>query len=312
MPGFFSSIRHLNFRKQKTKVGSTFSDYLNILFGVPQGPIAGPLFSMFTLANTFFQIDSSEFSSYADDNSFFASAQNHEKLIKSLQSTLNCVFEWYQENYFKANADKCHLFLSPFSNKEMTLANCKIASRNSEELLGVVIDSEVTFAKHIENLCWKTNQKLHALTRVINFKTLEKRRLVMKTFVFSQFNYCPLVWMCHSRKCNNKINRLQERALCIVYNDKNSTFYQLLEKDKSVTIHTRNLQYLATEIFKVKIGISPIIMTKIFRFCDNTTHNLRSDQVLERKHNRTTNFGVESISTLGAKMWALVPENLRQ
>ena len=75
----------------------------------------------------------------------------------------------------------------------MTLANYKIASSISEDLLGVVIDSEVTFAKHIENLCRKTNQKLHALARVDNFMTLEKRCLVMKTFVFSQFNYCPLV-----------------------------------------------------------------------------------------------------------------------
>ena len=58
--------------------------------------------------------------------------------------------------------------------------------------------------------------------------------------------------MCHCRKLNNKLNRLQERALRILYNDKSSTFYQLLEKDKSVTIHTRSLQYLATEIFKVK------------------------------------------------------------
>ena len=135
--------------------------------------------------------------------------------------------------------------------------------------------------------------------------TLEKRRLVMKTFVFSQFNYCVLVWMCHSRKLNNKIHRLQERALHIVYNDKSLTFYHF-------TIHTRNLQHLATEIFKVKIGISPIIMTEIFKFSDSTAHNLRSGQVLERRHNRTSNFRVESISTLGAKIWALVPENLRQ
>ena len=104
------------------------------------------------------------------------------------------------------------------------------------------------------------------MARVANFMTLEKHRLVMKTFVFPQFNYRPLVWMCHSRKLNNKINRLQERALRIVYNDKSSTFYQLLEKDKSVTIHARNLQYLETEIFKVKIGISPIVVTKMFRF----------------------------------------------
>ena len=118
--------------------------------------------------------------------------------------------------------------------------------------------------------------------------------------------------MYRSRKLDNKINRLQERALRIAYNNKSSTFYQLLEKDESVTIHSRNLQYLATEIFKVKIGISPIIMTKIFKFCDSTTHNLRSGQVLERRHNRTTNFDVESKSTLGAKLWALVPENLRK
>ena len=211
---------YLNFRKQKTKVGSTFSDYLNILFGVPQGSIAGPLFFNVYTCDMFFQIDTSEFSSYADDNTPFASAQNHEKLIKSLQSTLNGVFEWYQENYFKANADKCHLFLSPFSNKEMTIANYKIASSNSEELLGVVIDSEVTFVKHIENLCRKTNQKLHALARVASFMTLEKRRLVMKTFVFSQFNYYLLVWICHSRQLNHKLNRLLERVLRIVCNDK--------------------------------------------------------------------------------------------
>ena len=101
---------------------------------------------------------------------------------------------------------------------------------------------------------------------------------------------------------------LEKRRL----NDKSSTFYQLPEKDKSVAIHTRNLQYLATKIFKVKIRISPTIMTEILNFCDNATHNVRNDQVLERRHNRTTNFGVESASTLGPKIWELVPENLRQ
>ena len=151
---------YLNFRKQNTKFGSTFSDYLNILFGVPQSSIAGPLvFNVYT-CDMFFQIDTFEFSSYTDDNTSFVSAQNHRKLIKSLQSTLNGVFEWYQENYFKANAVKCHLFLSPFSNKEMTIDNYKIASSNSEELLEVVIDSNVIFATHIENLCRKTNKKL--------------------------------------------------------------------------------------------------------------------------------------------------------
>ena len=98
----------------------------------------------------------------------------------------------------------------------------------------------------------------------------------MKIFVFFQFNYCPLVWMCHIKnvrelatvkKLITKFNRLQERALRIVYNGKCSTLYQLLEKGKSATIHSKNLQYLATEIFKVNIGISPTIMTEILQFC---------------------------------------------
>lgn len=53
-------------------------------------------------------------------------------------------------------------------------------------------------------------------------------------------------------------------------------------------------------------------MTEIFKFSNNATYNLRSGQVLEHRHNRTNNFGAESISTLGAKIWALVPENSRK
>ena len=74
----------------------------------------------------------------------------------------------------------------------------------------------------------------------------------MKTFIESQFNYCPLVWMFHNRTLNDKINKLQERALRLVYKDDDLTFQQLLEKNKSFTIHERNLQKLAIEMYKVK------------------------------------------------------------
>ena len=63
----------------------------------------------------------------------------------------------------------------------------------------------------------------------------------MRNFTVSQFSYCPLIWMCHSRKINNQINNLPERALRLVCNDKSSSFRELLEKDKSVTIHERNI-----------------------------------------------------------------------
>ena len=63
----------------------------------------------------------------------------------------------------------------------------------------------------------------------------------MKAFVTSHFGYCPLVWMFHSRKLNNRINTIQESTLRLMYKDKISNFQKLLEIDNSVTIHERNL-----------------------------------------------------------------------
>ena len=73
----------------------------------------------------------------------------------------------------------------------------------------------------------------------------------MSAFITSQFNYCPLIWMFYNRTLNKKINKLHEGALRLVYKDKNSTLQELLEKDNAVTIHQRNLQRLAIEMYKV-------------------------------------------------------------
>ena len=87
----------------------------------------------------------------------------------------------------------------------------------------------------------------------------------MKAFIESQFGYCPLIWMFHSKGGNNKINHLHERSLRIVYKDNISSFEDLLKKDRSFTIHQRNIQSLAIELFKVKGNLSNNIMYDIFQ-----------------------------------------------
>ena len=67
--------------------------------------------------------------------------------------------------------------------------------------------------------------------------SLQKHRILLKSFITLQFNYCPIVWICHSRSLNNKVNQIHEKAFSIVYQDFQSSFSALLVKDNSFTIH---------------------------------------------------------------------------
>ena len=79
----------------------------------------------------------------------------------------------------------------------------------------------------------------------------------MKTLTEFQFNFCPLIWMFHSRRLNNKMNNVHKNALRIVYSDYKSTFQELLNKDTYFSVHHKNIQSLATEIYKHIIALSP-------------------------------------------------------
>ena len=152
----------------------------------------------------------------------------------------------------KANTDKSHILL--YGNNKVT-ANIDgniIESEESQVLLGVTIDSNLSLHKHINNLCKNAGAKLNALPRIAGYMDIKKRRMVMKAFITSQFGYCPLIWMFHSIALNNKINTIHEKSFRITYNDRTSTFEELLRKGNSVTIYHRNLKVLATELYKVE------------------------------------------------------------
>ena len=92
------------------------------------------------------------------------------------------------------------------------------------------------------------------------YMNIAKQGLLMNSFFTSQSNYYPLIWMFHSRGLNNKIDRQHERCLRIAYSDNRSSFEHLLDKDKSVSIHVKNLQTLSLEMLKVEKNLSaPIV-----------------------------------------------------
>ena len=110
---------------------------------------------------------------------------------------------------------------------------------------------------------------------------------------------------------NNKINRLPERFIRIVYSDKTSSFKKLLEKDGSVTIHTRNLQTLAAEMFKVYRNLSPAIIADLSHVRQNN-YNLRHDSYFAIPNVKSVYHGTESLSNLGPRIWNLVQDKLKE
>ena len=190
-----------------------------------------------------------------------------------------------------------YLFVFPYQNVLVNIKGSIIESSNCEKLLGIYIDSNFSFKYHVNRTCRKTSQKLYALSRIAKYISEDKKRMLVKSFTISQFNYSPIVCMCHGRGLNNKINNMHERALRIVYQDKNSFFETLLKRDKSTSIHIKKLQYLATELFKVNV-FSPENVEEIFVFQENETYTLRSNNHLAQKKIQTTQYGTECVSSV--------------
>ena len=117
--------------------------------------------------------------------------------------------------------------------------------------------------------------------------------------------------MFHTKQLNNRINSLHEKALSVTYQDRNSSFSELLNFDKPVSIHYRNIKDLLTEIYKVKMDLSPPIMSDIFSLSENSSYNLRSGVTVNRRKIRTSKFGFETVSTIGAILWNDLPAELK-
>ena len=162
------------------------------------------------------------FTGYADDNTPFVVRDNITDVIKALEEIGESLANWFSNNEIKLNTDQCHLILNSQEPNTLKIGDLHINNSLSEKLLGITFDCKLKFNKHIEAICQKASQKINALARLAPYMGTTKKRIIMNAFFKSQFNYCPLVWMCCNRSLNTKINRLHDSCLWIVYNDKKS------------------------------------------------------------------------------------------
>ena len=152
---------------------------------------------------------------------------------------------------------------------------------------------------------------MNGLSRIVPCMDISRKKILMNAFFRSQFNYCPLIWMCYNRSLNRRINRLHERCLRIIYSDKEFSFDELLDKDESVSIHHPNIQKLGIEMFEVLKGENPPIVNEIFRIRDETTYELWQRSCSHIPSVNTVFSGTESIQFLGPTIWELTPNDIK-
>ena len=179
---------YLSNRKQRTRIGDSFSSWHDILAGVPQGSILGPLLFNIYLRDMFYFLADKNVLNYADDTTPFAKADSWEQISDQLKEGTDIIFNWLTYNQMKGNADKSELIANNTS-KELfvTIQGEKIFNSQSGKILGMTFDNCLTFEPHINTVCKIASQKLSALARIATYIDISKKRKLMNAFFRSQF-----------------------------------------------------------------------------------------------------------------------------
>ena len=145
-----------------------------------------------------------------------------------------------------ANPSKFHALLikkdqTTTSGERISIQGKTIKSEDSVKLLGIQLDYKLNFDPHISAPCKKAATQLNVLKRLRAYIGFDAKRVLVQSFVYSNFNYCPLVWHFCSAKSMHMIEKVQERAPRFLHNDHASSYNDLLLKSQRCTMHVHRL-----------------------------------------------------------------------
>ena len=301
---------YLTDRRQRVKIGSTRSEWVELKKGVPQGSILGPLLFNVFMNDMFYFIEKCVLYNYADDNSLGSFAPKVDDVIDCLKHDSKIAIQWFLENGMQAHPEKFYfMLLSPHNigPTSITLSeNVTIESEPFVKALGVIIDKNLNFTEQVSVSCKKAARQLNALARISSFLDVESRKIIFNSFIRSNFNYCPLVWHFCGKQNNAKIEKIQERALRIIYGNYESPYDELLMISNNCSALVGRLKVMALEMFKSIHHLNPPCMNELFKMKE-TPYSMRNPLKFVQPLKRTTNFGLRSISYLGPKLWNELP-----
>ena len=185
-----------NYLSNRTKINSLYSDWYDIIRGVPQGSILGPLLFNLFINDLFLFIERTNICNFADDNTIYSCQNDLNNIFEDLRYDMVTLLRWFKENSMKVNPKKFQFMILGKTPRQPIILNInqiKVDESQKVVLLGLTIDNRLTFKDHVDMLCSTANYKLHALRRIRKYLTLEKTKLLYNAFINSQFNYASVI-----------------------------------------------------------------------------------------------------------------------
>ena len=304
-------LDYLSFRKQSTKVGSTYSKWSKVRRGIPQESILGPLLFNIFINDTFMIIEQSDICNFADF-ALYSCGERLAEIMENLVSNTKSILNWFRLSSLKGSPGKFQ-FMIPGDNSHhrhmLKINSIKVEASDDVLLLGIRINKKLTFKQHIENICRKAQYKFHAWRRIRRFLTIEKTKILGNAFIGSQFNYAPLLYMFCGKTLYLEIEKIRHKTLKVIY-ESNDTCYNLLLQSNTVCVHQRHLRFLMTEICKSFTQLNPEFTWPYFTHKD-MPYNLRKGPIIGLPKTNSFYHGTNAVHFRGSLIWNHLPAVLK-
>ena len=297
------------------------SDALNVISGVPQGSILGPLLFIIYVNDLAFTCPSSNLELYADDTTLYKSGFNIQEIETNLQESLNVITKWCEINNMLIHPmkSKCMLVGSKFklrNAKELKLVinDSFLENVTSQKILGVHVENTLTWHVQIDYVCKQMNSRINLFKKIKHYLNDRSRMLFYNAYILPIMDYCCHIWGKGNNTYINKINKLQRRICKVMldwtFKTKSTNIYDNLQ---ILQFNNRCMYHTAILIYKILNSMAPSYLSDLVTVSNNVSYNLRSkshrDIVLFSTPR--TNYLKDTFKFNGMKIWNSIPYNIR-